>query len=273
MKEIIKKLLPIRAVRQIQRALVQLRMVVHRLRWAAHVFGENDVGLGTFDGFEIAYRVSSVDIAVLWHSFSKDIFLREIPEYSLHPDAVVLDVGAHIGTFSLLVAAKAPHGRIFAVEAARDTFNLLRTNVALNHLNNIFADHLALSDRTGMATLSHDPDGNYGNSITKQFSVSSEEVPCTTLSRYLDDREIRHIDLAKFNCEGAEFPILLSTGADVLQRICKMIILYHCDLVQGASASALTEHLAASGFETRIVNQSAERGWIIATRYIAGSAD
>lgn len=272
MKWLIKQLLPVRVVRQIQHAVVLFRIVVHRLRWAAHVFGENAVGLGTFDGFDIAYRIGSVDIAVLWHSFSKDIFLREIPEYSLRPDAVVLDVGAHIGTFSLLAATKAPRGRIFALEAARDTFNLLSINVALNHLRNIFVDHLALNDRTGMAKLSHDPDGNYGNSITKQFSTSSENVPCTTLSQYLDDREIRQVDLIKFNCEGAEFPILLASAADVLQRIGKMIILYHCDLVQGASASALIEHLAASGFETRIANQTSERGWIIATRRPAGSA-
>lgn len=91
-------------------------------------------------------------------------------------------------------------------------------------------------------------------------------MPCTTLSQYLDDRAIQQVDLVKFNCEGAEFSILLSTSAEVLRRINKMIILYHCDLVKDADVAELIGHLSASGCATRSMNETAERGWIIATR-------
>ena len=266
MKKLIMRLLPARFIRRIRYALDQSRAIAHRLRWSAFAFREAAVGIGTFDGFDIAYRIGSVDPSVLQHSFEKDIFFPAIPEYSLPADGVVLDVGAHIGTFSLLAATKAPKGRVFAIEASRDTFDLLRANVSMSGLPNIRVDHLALTDRAGMVKLHHDPDGNYGHSVTKQLSSSSEAVPAATLPQYLEDRDIGRIDLIKFNCEGAEFSILLSTPAGILRRIRKMIVLYHCDLVEHADVSALTGHLAASGFETRTINQTEGRGWIIATR-------
>lgn len=170
MKKAIKRLLPSRLVRRIRDTLHQSRVVAHRLRWSAFAYREAAIGVGTFGGYDVAYRIGSVDAAVLGHSFDKDIFLSAIPEYSLPADAVVLDVGAHIGTFSLLASKKAPQGCVFAIEASRDTFNLLKTNVSMNGLRNVIVDHLALTDRIGMVSLHHDPDGNYGHSITKQLS-------------------------------------------------------------------------------------------------------
>jgi len=37
------------------------------------------------------------------------------------------------------------------------------------------------------------------------------------------------IDLVKLDCEGAEFPILLETPAEVLQKVKKRVIEYHAD--------------------------------------------
>jgi FkbM family methyltransferase len=178
---------------------------------------------------------------------------------------VVLDIGAHIGTFSLLAAEKASRGRVFAIEASRETFELLRLNIALSGHRNIVAEHLAMADRDGVIELHHDPDGNYGHSITHNARGTSESVPATTLTRYLNQNGLHDVSLVKFNCEGAEFPILLSTPAAVLQRIEKMIVLYHCDLVD-AQAVTLIQHLRDSRFDTRVLNETASRGWIIATR-------
>ena len=38
-------------------------------------------------------------------------------------------------------------------------------------------------------------------------------MPADTLSGFITEHNIKHCDLIKFNCEGAEFPILLSTMA------------------------------------------------------------
>jgi len=261
----VRRLLPSAAVHVLGRVHRYLRLSGHRLRWLASGRRGVGIGIGSFAGNRVAYRLHSADALVLGHSFDHDIFLTAVPEYALPEDAVVLDVGAHIGTFSLLAANQARRGQVFAIEASRENFELLSVNVALSRRTNLVAEHLALAGRNGVVQLHHDPDGNYGHSITTLLSSTSETVNGVTLERYLYERGIASVDLAKFNCEGAEFPILLSTPTKVLRRIKKAIVLYHCDMVE-ESAGTLVDRLAASGFTTRLMNQTSNRGWIIATR-------
>jgi FkbM family methyltransferase len=218
-------------------------------------------------GFDVAYRAGTRDETIIErHSFDRDIFLSAIPDYSLPTDATVLDVGAHIGTFSLLAGRKAPRGRVFAVEASRNSFNFLRINIALNGLGNIHADHLAIAGRPGVATLYHDPTGNWGNSITSKLSSCKESVEATSLVDYMRNRMISRVDLAKFNCEGAEFEIILGTPTDVLGNFKTMIVLYHCDLVDRRDESDLTSYLTKAGFSLEFKYRERDRGWIIASR-------
>ncbi len=114
-------------------------------------------GRGTLRTAKLCYRKGTVDERViLKESFQNDIYLPALPEYTVGLDHVVIDIGAYIGTFSLLMAALAPHGHVFAIEPAHDTFRILQTNVALNGLSNVFIFNLALADRKGSATLYHD---------------------------------------------------------------------------------------------------------------------
>lgn len=224
------------------------------------------VRIARCDGFDVAHRLGTADERVLEHSFANDIFFANVPEYRPAPDHIILDVGAHIGTFSLLAASKVPQGRVFAVEASAETFDLLRINVALNRLDNVEAVHVALSDRPGEARLYHDPRGNWGHSLFAEGGGSSEVVPVTTLAVFMKERGIERIDFAKFNCEGAEYPILLTAPQDVLARIRMMVVLYHGDIAGRYQLPDLTAALERSGYTLSFRKQSDVRGWIVATR-------
>lgn len=238
-------------------------------RNAANAFRPVDlnyrVAIDRFGELDIAYRVATSDEDVLKASFEHDIFFSAVPEYNLGPHDTIIDVGAHIGTFSLLAATKLPNGRVFAIEACQDTFNILRVNVALNHLRNVEVFHFALSDAAGQTTLHYD-EGNWGHSITKRLSPRGEIVATDTLTAFMVDNSIERCNFIKFNCEGAEFPIVLSTPIEVLRRIERMLILYHCDLSEERSADELVQHLQAAGFHSRLFNQTPHRGWIFAQR-------
>lgn len=54
------------------------------------------------------YREDTAGESVLEHSFDNDIFFSATPYYKPPRNATVIDVGAHIGTFSLLLADMAP---------------------------------------------------------------------------------------------------------------------------------------------------------------------
>lgn len=221
------------------------------------------LAISSFGGFEIAYRIGTADLRVIKHSFDNDIFFSGVPEYQPNNDDVIIDIGAHIGTFSILAASKAKHGKVYAIEASEDSFNILKINVALNQCTNVSAHHLAIGDKEGKTTLYHDK-GNWGHSTVKRLSLSSETVNSCTLSSFLEKNKINECHFMKLNCEGGEFPILLNTPNNILRKFSKILVLYHCDLWNNNTEDDLILHLKSSGFNCVIRNQDAKRGWIIA---------
>jgi FkbM family methyltransferase len=231
--------------------------------------GERDrpstVAIGSFEGFAVAYRKGTADEPVISHSFGNDLFFANVPQYQPREHDVIIDVGAHIGTFSLLAASKVRQGHVHAIEASQDTFNFLRINVALNRCTNVTAHRLALADRNGTCTLFHDAE-NWGHSVVSAEAATSETVDCATLETFLQRNTIDRCQFMKLNCEGAEFPILLTSPKRVLERVDCMLVLYHCDLWTKGSEADLVRHLEACGFSCVVRQQSEQRGWIVATR-------
>ena len=219
------------------------------------------------DGLCVFYRTHSADEDVIAHSFSDDIFFPAVHEYTPQAGDVVVDVGAHIGTFSLLAATHVGDaGHVHAIEPSAESFQLLQRNLDGNTPTNATAHHLALAAADGTATLFHDRDGNWGHSTVADLSGVTEEAPALTLASFLSANGIDRCHFMKFNCEGAEFPILLSASDEILRRIGTLLVLYHCDLWPENSAAELTARLEQAGFTTRCLQQKDQRGWIVATR-------
>lgn len=219
-----------------------------------------------FKNLKISYREGTVDEEVLVYSFENDVYF--IPEYNPKPDDVIIDLGAHIGTFSILAASKLKRGKIYAIEPCKESFEYLLKNVALNKFSNISSSNLALTDFKGTTKLYYDINsGNWGHSIVKKFSEQGEEVQTDTLTNFMQDNNILQCDYMKLNCEGAEFKIILSTPKEILRRVKLMFILYHLDLVENYSEKDLMKYLHKCGFSTTIRNKSDTRGWIIAHLY------
>src|SRR5206468_10133798 len=135
-------------------------------------------------------------------------------------------------------------------------------NVLLNRVSNVEVTRLALAGHTGQARLFHNTNsGTWGHTITLPVSGRGEDVPADTLTNFLAQQKIAFCHFLKFNCEGAEFPILLGTPAHVLRRVGVMLVLYHCDLALGYRHTDLIAHLEAAGFSTAIRHQGRNRGW------------
>jgi FkbM family methyltransferase len=225
----------------------------------------SNLTIGTFDGFEIAYRKGTADEYQIGQSFSRDAFFARVPAYQPGDDHVIVDIGAHIGTFTVFAASKVGRGHVYAIEASEDSANLLRINVALNRCNNASVHRVAIAAADGPCTLYH-ARGNWGHSIVTQRSKGSEVVPGVTLTTFFETNRIEHVHFMKFNVEGAEFPILLGTPDHVLQRVDTIFVLYHCDLNPDYTELDLSRRLEAGGFLCSVHRQREQRGWIIATR-------
>ena|GEM_PF-543549 len=224
--------------------------------------------IATDGNFKISYRENSADEGVLkLYSFENDVYFKKVPEYHPKADHIIIDVGAHIGTFSLLAASKVTQGKVFAIEASQDTFDYLKKNIESNGFKNIIPERLALCDKSGTIRLYHDlTDGNWGDTIVKKVSESFEDCPADTLEGFLKSHDIACCNFLKINCEGAEFGIILSTSKQTLRKIKICHISYHSDLTEGCSENELMKYLQDTGFYVRRVPTGEKRGWLIAIR-------
>lgn len=219
-----------------------------------------------FSGLRVCYRKGTEDEVVLRETFEENIFYRDLPYLKLEKRPVVVDIGAHIGTFAIQTATKYPKATVYAFEASHETFSLLEGNVCENGLTGrVVVVNKAVSAKDGEVTLYHNlVDGNWGHTISKKVSDSIEIVESTTLSRFMKNSRIEAIDLLKSNCEGAEFEIILNTSLDDLARVKCAIVLYHCDLVGGSqTVEKLVRRLTAAGHHCFLLYQKRDRGWII----------
>jgi FkbM family methyltransferase len=237
-----------------------------RSAYKAVVPNESQLQLQQFGEFELAIRNGTVDARVARETFVSDIYLPNLPEYHPKDDHVIIDVGAHLGAFALKAGRVASRGRVFAIEACRETYCLLRINMALNRADNVVDVYAALAGESGEATLYHSRE-NWGHStVSERGTAHTEKVRALSLRDFLDQHAIERCDFIKFNCEGGEFPILLASSPETLRRFDVMLVLYHGDLYHGPeTAEDLAAHLRAAGFATDFRNQEGERGWIVAT--------
>ncbi len=222
------------------------------------------LGKFQYDAIDVIFRRGTSDEDVLEHSFDKDIFYPAIPEFEASEQAMIIDVGAHIGTFSFLSIANRKATKVFALEPNSESYSILLRNVKANKLEQkIITIPKALSDVSGKEQLYLDAE-NWNHSLTHVNSDNAEWVETISLSRLFEEFSIDTCDLIKFNCEGSEFKIILSLQAATLSKIKMMLILFHEDLVNGLHRGDLIRYLNEAGFLTRLENESERRGWIIA---------
>lgn len=125
---------------------------------------------------------------------------------------IIIDGGAYIGAFTILAAKLVgPSGKIIAFEPDPGNFARLKTNVALNHLNNVILINKGLWSEETDLTLNLA--GNGSSLIPDQLPGRPPTVivPVTTIDRARDQLGLSRVDFIKMDIEGAEIPAL--TGA------------------------------------------------------------
>jgi FkbM family methyltransferase len=130
-----------------------------------------------------------------------ELFKKEIKQ-----GMTVIDIGAHIGYYTLLAARLVgSKGKVFAFEPAPDNYALLVKNIAINGYKNVIPVQKAIwnkTDRLKLVLCSYE-------SVAHHISVSSnvkEEivfVDAISLDEYFKDKSTQ-IDFIKMDIEGAE---------------------------------------------------------------------
>ncbi len=132
----------------------------------------------------------------------------------LAPGDLFVDVGANVGYYSLLAAARG--AEVVAIEASPSIHEMLLANLALNPAlaDRIRTCRVAVSDHEGEVVIHRAGDDNLGASTilaerARQDGMTAEgRVPTRRLADILDEAERARVRLVKIDIEGAEYPVL-----------------------------------------------------------------
>ena len=125
----------------------------------------------------------------------------------------VLDIGAHIGSFSIKAASLG--ATVFALEPDIINFNILKRNIKINDLeSSIQPIHTALSNHNSLDILTYKSDFNSGqrSMLYSHNYVNQEIITTVTLATLFDTilKDLDKISCMKMDIEGKEFDILMN---------------------------------------------------------------
>lgn len=126
------------------------------------------------------------------------------------PGKVFVDIGAHVGTYSITMATKA--SRCIAFECTPKTYNYLCANIALHDLHDtVTAHNVAIGDFNGTTQLYiRDSKDGGANGCRKFESLeTATQSRCVDVPiRTLDSFQLSNIGLLKIDVEGFELGVL-----------------------------------------------------------------
>lgn len=184
-------------------------------------------------------------------------------EQLLSPGMVVVDVGAHVGFFTLLAARSVgPQGKVYSFEPEPRNYALLEKNLGLNGYSWVVATQKAISNSPGSADLylssldtgSHSIFSRAARGVAGTLTVSATTVDC-----FLQEVGWPHVDLVKIDVEGAEITVLEGMARFFeSQRAVKLIVEYCPTLLSsaGSEPSELLDRLVSLGFEVNVIDDN-----------------
>lgn len=151
--------------------------------------------------------------------------------------SVVFDVGAHVGFYSLLAALANPQSRVFAFEPVEATHKRLCTNVSLNGLEGIVQPHKAALGEVDGPVRFYRPEGSIPCSAGMcadfykpwEESFFPIEVRSIRGDTFVEENEIKHLDLMKLDTESTEAQVLRGM-ANTIERDRPAIL---CEVLSG----------------------------------------
>ena len=169
----------------------------------------------------------------------------------------VLDAGANIGLFTLIAAKLVGlQGSVHSFEPVNQVYKRLQKNIALNHLTNVTAHQIALSDETAQSQITIALDGyDAWNSLaqpTAGNSFNTEAIQAVRIDDFIaQQHSLDAIALMKIDVEGWESHLLeggkkLFSGADAPTLLIEFTEI-NCQAAQ-SSCRILYRQLEAYGY-------------------------
>jgi FkbM family methyltransferase len=188
------------------------------------------------DRFEVRPRTS--DKAVVDEVMERRIYLKNFILSYVKPNALIIDIGAHIGSFTIQSCLLLCPRLVVAIEPENGSFNYLRRNIAKAKIDHLVKPmHIALWSSRTEGSLYCEPSIPSCNSLIPSWhnwllklKMADTEAPIIqkvrtdTLDNTLKSLGLAEaaIDILKIDVEGAEQEVL--KGAVAALRRCRIVV-------------------------------------------------
>jgi len=198
---------------------------------------------------------------VLGKDLEKDV-KREFSQ-NINEGDTVIDVGAHIGEYTLLGAKLVgTNGSIISVEPARDTIKSLKENIILNDFKNCLVIEKAVGEKVETKSLykvsEEDVYGYLDQYVKNKKLTMQSEIDVTTIDEIVLSENLNLVNLLKIDVEGFEYEVLLGCN-DTLKKnkIKKIIIEIHSEFLKakGINEDLIYAFLKKHGFKIKKIQE------------------
>jgi len=218
--------------------------------------------LETRNGIVIKIRTNSTDLMTLTNVWLvKEYFQHGL---NINNEDIIIDIGAHIGLFSLYASQYCKKGKIFCFEPIKNNFDLLEENIMLNKIKNVFPYNLAVSSNTSTTTIYLSKDEAAHSMYLKNSNPIV--VKSTSLEKIFYDHQIEKCDLLKLDCEGAEYDIFEILSESLFYKINKIVLEYHFADSKNNLISGLVKKLENLSFHISIFQSVPSMGILYASK-------
>ena len=160
-----------------------------------------------------------------------DTFFTKEPETiawidSFEKNTVFYDVGSNIGGYSIYAAHKHKNIKVFSFEPVNVNFEIIKKNIFINKLTNIYPFQIGISDKTKLTNiyLSDIREGNSGAQLDNPINEHGEKfealdvqkIICMSLDSLTNEYEFPLPNYLKIDVDGLEREII-SGGSNLLK--------------------------------------------------------
>ena len=145
---------------------------------------------------------------------------------------VIVDAGANVGLFSILMARQNANCKVLALEPWEENFRYLQANVAGARLANVTCREIALGGGIGRGHMQTVGQRSL-DYILHSDCAGGPGTPIITLSDLFDLTSSNEIDFLKVDIEGSENAAFGAVGPEVLSRFNRIAVEYHDQIMPG----------------------------------------
>jgi len=163
--------------------------------------------------------------------------------------AVVLDIGAHVGCFSVAAAPRLHGARVDSYEASPTTSGYLTRNIALNGVTDrVHGNNLAVRAEAGTLEIADygAASGHNGVLHLDEADVPRVTVPAVSMQEALTVSG-RSADVVKIDTEGGEYDMVLGSDPADWAGVKRVVLEYHN--LPGHSWDELEEFFGRAGLK------------------------